>query len=74
VFRLLDRLRHVAGHHLVLEAHQIRQTLALGSNWRSVKPSKLSAQIRSNAQDLWIGVGETREGRTFPNDPVMVIE
>ena len=28
----------------------------------------------SNAHDLWIDVGETREGRTFPNDPVMVIE
>ncbi|MDT0455927.1 hypothetical protein RM550_09270 [Streptomyces sp. DSM 41527] len=26
------------------------------------------------AQDLWIGVGETHEGRTVPNDPVMFIE
>jgi hypothetical protein len=31
-------------------------------------------ELWSNAQELWIGVGETREGRTFPNDPVMVIE
>jgi aldehyde dehydrogenase (NAD+) len=29
---------------------------------------------RSNAQDLWISLGLAREGRTFPNDPVMVIE
>lgn len=28
----------------------------------------------SNAQDLWINLGLAREGRTFPNDPVMVIE
>ncbi|WP_235967945.1 alpha/beta fold hydrolase [Streptomyces mesophilus] len=28
----------------------------------------------SNAQDLWISLGLAREGRTFPNDPVMVIE
>ncbi|MGW0631510.1 hypothetical protein [Streptomyces sp. NPDC002758] len=28
----------------------------------------------SNAQDLWIGLGLARGGRTFPNDPVMVIE
>ncbi|UUU44923.1 hypothetical protein [Streptomyces sp. NBC_00162] len=26
---------------------------------------------RSNAQDLWIGLELAREGRTFPNDPVM---
>lgn len=28
----------------------------------------------SNAQDLWIGSGRMHEGRTFPNDPVMVTE
>lgn len=28
----------------------------------------------SNAQDLWIGFGRAREGRTFPNDPLMVPE
>ena len=35
---------------------------------------ELSAGNRSNAQDLWISLGLAREGRTFPNDPVMVIE
>ena len=30
--------------------------------------------VESNAQDLWISLGLAREGRTFPNDPVMVIE
>ena len=30
--------------------------------------------VLSNAQDLWIGSGRTRGGRTFPNDPVMVTE
>jgi hypothetical protein len=30
--------------------------------------------IRSNAQDLWIGLGVERKGRTFPSDPVKVIE
>jgi hypothetical protein len=29
---------------------------------------------KSNAHDLWIGLGTGREGRTFPNDPVMVTE
>ncbi len=28
----------------------------------------------SNAQDLWIGFGIKRGGRTFPNDPVLVTE
>jgi hypothetical protein len=32
------------------------------------------AQAGSNAQDLWISLGLACEGRTFPNDPVMVIE
>lgn len=37
------------------------------TEWRNLPP-------RSNAQDLWIDLGLARGGRTFPNDPVMVIE
>lgn len=31
-------------------------------------------EVKSNAHDLWIGLGLGREGRTFPSDRLLVIE
>ncbi|MFJ7593423.1 hypothetical protein ACIQZO_39850 [Streptomyces sp. NPDC097617] len=34
----------------------------------------LPGVVASNAQDLWIGSGKARGGRTFPHDPLKVSE
>ncbi|WP_371680999.1 hypothetical protein [Streptomyces sp. NBC_01276] len=66
-------------HHAVEheDAEALARLLASGSDPDEVfsDMTLLTHAIdTSNAQDLWIGFGVARGGRTFPNGPLMVTE
>lgn len=62
--------------HFAALVKAVKSAASFGDRVRPFRtfPPCFPLGAESNAQDLWIAVGEEREGRTFPNDPVMVIE